>query len=244
MMIPKILIKYLRIIFREIQIFKKIFYRKKISINTSLLNGYPIERDFGSKRGSPIDRYYIESFIKSNKKYIKGRILEIGDNLYSKDYANINQINVLRGKENRDYKNFRGDLLEFESINKLGQFDTLIVTNVLNVIYDFETAIKNIAKLTSDQGKCLITVSGLSGLSKFDNDRWGDYWRFSKKSLYLSLYKYFNSVEIQSYGNASVASSMILGIVKEDLPVKTIMINDEDYPVIISGLVAKPKREK
>ena len=36
----------------------------------------PISNDFGLSRGTPIDRYYIESFLKENEVDIKGTALE------------------------------------------------------------------------------------------------------------------------------------------------------------------------
>ncbi|MGB2696377.1 MAG: class I SAM-dependent methyltransferase, partial [Candidatus Zixiibacteriota bacterium] len=47
----------------------------------------PISRQFGFDRGKPIDRYYIENFLNENKHFIRGRVLEIGDNSYTKKYG-------------------------------------------------------------------------------------------------------------------------------------------------------------
>ncbi len=240
-MIIKIFIKHARKIFNKLQFLKKKFRRINTSIDIHLLSGYPLERDFGSKRGSPLDRYYIERFIEKNKLLIKGRVLEVGDDRYSKNYVKTSQINVLRGKDNREYQNFNGDLLDFQTIKNIGTFDSLIITNVLNFIFDYDTAIKNIAKLTKKNGQCLFTVGGVSGISKFDNDRWGDYWRFSTKSLHEILHKYFEEIKINSYGNASVAASFILGYVSEDIPNSILNIEDEDYPVIITAVASEPK---
>ncbi len=237
----KNIIKLIRKIFNTFYNLQKKLKRIKQPLDINLLNGYPIERDFGSNRGKPLDRYYIEEFIEKNRSIIRGKVLEIGDDRYSKKYLDNSQINVLRGKNNRNYINHEGDLLDFNSLKSIGKFDTLILTNVINFIYEYDIAIKNIAKLITKDGKCLFSVSGLSGLSKFDNERWGDYWRFSEKSLYLSLKKHFHNVEIDYFGNASVAAASILGIVTEDLPESTLKIKDYDYPVIIVAIASQSK---
>src|SRR5918998_1304087 len=48
----------------------------------------PISSHFGFDRGRPIDRYYIENFLDCQAKDIKGRVLEIKDNTYSRKYGN------------------------------------------------------------------------------------------------------------------------------------------------------------
>jgi len=236
------LINKLRFVFSKYLELKKSIRRSKTPIDVYLLKGYPLERDFGSKRGQPLDRYYIDLFINQKKDLIKGRVLEIGDDRYSKRFISAPQRNVLRGRKNRGYKNYNGDLLNFATLKDIGQFDTLIITNVLNFIFDYDEAIKNIAKLTSKGGKCLFTVSAFSGISKFDNDRWGDYWKFSQKSLGQILKKYFSNIEIDSFGNASVSASFVLGLVTEDIPNTTLEIKDKNYPIIITALVSDPKK--
>ena len=48
----------------------------------------PVEKNFGHYRGTSIDRFYIEEFLKSNQSLIKGNVLEIAENSYSKKYGN------------------------------------------------------------------------------------------------------------------------------------------------------------
>jgi len=55
----------------------------------------PISAVFGVDRGTPIDRYYIEAFLRRNARLIKGRILEIGDSHYSRRFAG-GRLNLLR----------------------------------------------------------------------------------------------------------------------------------------------------
>src|SRR3954471_21782846 len=43
----------------------------------------PLSRHFGFDRGTPVDRYYIESFLAENAGAIRGRTLEIGDDEYT-----------------------------------------------------------------------------------------------------------------------------------------------------------------
>ena len=47
----------------------------------------PISPIYGMERGSPIDRFYIEKFLKSNERYIKGECLELLNNNYTLKYG-------------------------------------------------------------------------------------------------------------------------------------------------------------
>ncbi len=47
----------------------------------------PISREFGEDRGQPIDRYYIENFLARRAEDIRGRVLEIKDDSYTRQYG-------------------------------------------------------------------------------------------------------------------------------------------------------------
>ena len=44
----------------------------------------PISRDCSADRGTPVDRYYIDGFLASHESDIRGRVLEIGGDTYTK----------------------------------------------------------------------------------------------------------------------------------------------------------------
>ena len=232
-------ISLVKTIVRKIFLIKKYLKRFIKPVDIYLLNGYPLERDFGIRRGIPIDRYYIEKFLSENN-CISGNVLEIGDNRYSKKFGKNIISHVLRGKNGMDYINLDGSLLEYETLSNYGLFNTLIITNVLSFIFDHNKALENLSKIIDKGGKCLITVNGLSGMSNYDNDRWGDYWRYSEKSLSKLLRKYFKQFEIKSYGNASTAAGIILGLTKEDYSEQILDILDKSYPVVICAKAWDP----
>jgi hypothetical protein len=53
----------------------------------SLRRVTPISRQFGLDRGQAIDRYYIESFLARHATDIRGRVLEIGDDSYTRKFG-------------------------------------------------------------------------------------------------------------------------------------------------------------
>ena len=47
----------------------------------------PISQCFGFDRGLPVDRYYIERFLARHASEIVGRVLEIGDDTYTRRFG-------------------------------------------------------------------------------------------------------------------------------------------------------------
>ena len=104
---------------------------KNININ-------PVSRLFGIDRGTPIDRYYIESFLKNNSEHIKGNVLEMGEDKYTQQYGdkNCNSFVFMFGEEKGVEGGFvYGDLEKGENLPK-EFFDCIIFTQVFNFIYD------------------------------------------------------------------------------------------------------------
>src|SRR5690606_16767017 len=53
----------------------------------------PINRHWGWERGVPIDRHYIELFLEEHRASIRGRVLEIGDDTYSRRFGGADVAN-------------------------------------------------------------------------------------------------------------------------------------------------------
>lgn len=209
---------------------------------TGLESITPVSRVFGFDRGMPIDRYYVEKFLSLNKSYITGNILEIGDSTYSRKFAIQPSIFHVMTKDipPKGETVVSGDLTCSDSLpNEI--IDCFICTQTLNFIYDVEEAIRGCYKILAPGGVLLATVSGLSQISRYDMERWGDYWRFTD----LSIRRLFESVfekekiEIISFGNIATVIAELQGLSLEDLPNPEILDKyDADYPLTI-GILAK-----
>ena len=47
----------------------------------------PVSSAFGYDRGKPVDRRYIEAFLATNSVDVRGRVLEIGDSAYTRQFG-------------------------------------------------------------------------------------------------------------------------------------------------------------
>ena len=217
-----------------------ILYSVKRSLRRSLDNtSYswldrtkPFSRKFGLDRGSAIDRVFIERFLIENKSLIQGSVLEIGDDQYTMVFGSeLNRSVVLGGGS----ESIPGDLTDSNSLIPLkGPFDCIISTQVLNFIYDFDAAISGLAYLCKKKtGVCLCTVAGVSQISLYDYNKWGDYWRFNDMSIRRAFEKYFQQVEITTFGNAPLAAAFIMGLSVQEVPICLFEHQDLQYQIVI-----------
>lgn len=211
------------------------FFRKPIQFSDQLRTE-PISRKFGFDRGRPIDRYYIDSFLKQNQNLITGSVLEIAESTYSKQFGHdISSYEILHYDDSNKNATIVGDLTKPETLPE-GKIDCFICTQTLNFIYDVQKAIKGSYKVLKPGGTFLCTVSGISQISRYDMDRWGDYWRFTDLSIRKMVESVFGegNVEIVTFGNVLAAITFLQGLAIDDLPdVSVLDMKDPDYQITI-----------
>ncbi len=194
----------------------------------------PISRVFGCDRGTAVDRIYIEKFLEENQSVITGDVLEIGENRYTTKYGNaIRSSSVLHVKGWGGENTICGNLETGEGIE--GRcFDCLILTQTLMFIYGLDNVVKNIYNLLKPGGTALITVSGISQISEYDNDNWGQYWSFYGCAFRPLFNKKFSSdnIIVKQYGNVKTAIALLYGITAEELRTEDIIYQDNLYPLI------------
>ncbi|MGG7073549.1 hypothetical protein U5B43_04725 [Campylobacter sp. 9BO] len=110
----------------------------------NLRNVQPISRVFGLDRGTPIDRVYIENFLIKNKHLIKGVVCEVAESTYSKKFnSGVTKFEILHYVNDNKNVTIVGDLTNISTIPK-EELDCFILTQTLNFIYDFKSAIKGL----------------------------------------------------------------------------------------------------
>ncbi len=224
----------------------KILFKKNLPVNKkvrwgSFRNLQPFNRDFGAYVGTAVDRYYIEKFLHSQATFIRGNVLEIAETRYTEKFASGEyKAHALHLKKTGSENEIVGDLVTGKGLVR-ESFDCAIVTQTLPFIYDFRSAINNLKRILKPNGVLLATLSGISQVSRFDMDRWGDYWRFTGLSSAQVFAEYFplQKIQISQYGNALVATAFIQGIVAEELKKDELDYYDEDYPVSICVKASK-----
>jgi SAM-dependent methyltransferase len=203
----------------------------------SLRHVRPISPYWGTERGRPIDRYYIEHFLAQNAGDIQGRVLEIGDNSYTHTFGGerVTHSDVLHVAEDRPQVTIIGDLTAANHIPS-DSFDCIILTQTLQAIYDVRAAIASVQRILKPDGVVLATVPGISKISRYDMDRWGYYWSFTTASARRLFTEVFPAatVRVEAYGNVLAAIAFLHGLAQEELRAAELDYTDPDFEVLIT----------
>jgi SAM-dependent methyltransferase len=202
----------------------------------------PISRFFGCDRGRPVDRYYIENFLSSHAQDVGGRILEFGDDYYTRDFGGdrVTRSDVLDKKEGNPLATIVADLSTADHIPD-NTFDCIICTQTLIYIYEINTAIRTLYRILKPHGVLLATFPGICQISREDMEEWGDYWRFTTLSanrLFAESFAAAN-VSVRAFGNVLSAVAFLHGMVTEELKVEELDYSDTDYELVITVRAVK-----
>ena len=167
--------------------------------------------------------------------------MEIAEKTYTDRYASGDYTaNILTFDKNDSNADIIGNLETGEGIVS-DKYNCFIMTQTLPFIFDIKTAAENSIKLLKKGGTLLITVPGITQISRYDMDRWGHYWSFtdlSLRKLYSDIVPSEN-IEIETFGNVKTAASFLYGYSQEDLIKKDFKKNDNDYQLIIGARITK-----
>jgi SAM-dependent methyltransferase len=218
------------------------------SIRTSLLllgsmrRTYPVSVGFGREDGTPIDRYYIEQFLAENTGTIRGRVLEVGDREYTTRFGTgvttSDVVNVLEGAPDTTILADLGDCPQIPE----GSFDCIVLIQTLHYTYDMNATVCELHRILAPGGTVLCTVPGISQVSRYDMDRWGDRWRLTSLSaaeLFSTAFRPAD-VSVQTYGNTLSSICLLEGIPAEKLRPRELDVHHEDYQLIVAVRAVKP----
>ncbi len=206
----------------------------------------PVSRTFGFDRGLPIDRCYMERFLVSHRRDIRGRVLEIAEPVYTRKFGDerVTQADVLHTSAGDPQATLIGDLVSGDGI-PTEAFDCIILTQTLGFIYEVRQALHHLAAALKPGGVLLATCAGISQISRFDMDRWGDYWRFTSLSLGRFFAEAFapGHVEVKAYGNVLTATAFLQGLASNELKPEEFDAQDRDYELLLGVRAVRTPRE-
>ncbi len=196
----------------------------------------PLSTQFGYDRGTPIDRYYIERFLAECAADVKGRVLEVGDDSYSRRFGGdrIEQQDVLHVHEGNPQATLVGDISK-PGVLPPASFDCLVITQTLHLIFDMAAAVRELHAGLKPGGVALITAPGITPI---DRGEWGRswYWSLTPASadrLFAPVFGQEN-IRVNCYGNLFAATCFLRGAALEEVRPAKLDLSDEAYPVTIT----------
>jgi hypothetical protein len=196
----------------------------------------PISQCFGFDRGLPIDRYYIERFLGRHASEIAGRVLEVGDDTYTRQFggSRVSRSDVLHVHRGNPRATIVGDLTDPEVLSE-NAFDCIVLTQTLQLIYDARLAIARIHRALAPGGVVLVTAPGISPI---DRGEWGKtwFWSFTPAALQRLFGGVFgaDAVMLEEYGNVFAATAFLQGLAVEEVDTTDLDPVDHAYPVIVA----------
>ncbi len=202
----------------------------------------PIDSSFGLNRGKPVDRHYIEDFLRRHSGDIRGHVLEVAEDAYTLRFggAQVTKSDILHVDGSNERATVVADLADGDSLPS-DAFDCFVCTQTLTYIYDVPRALETIHRILRPGGVLLATVPGISQMSPYDRDRWGEYWRFTEQSLGRLLGESFGTenVEVEAYGNVLASTAFLQGMCVEDLRRDELDHRDQRYQMLVAGRAVK-----
>ena len=201
----------------------------------------PISRHFGYDRGKPVDRRYIEDFLRRHASDIRGRVLEVGDNAYTRSFggAGVEKSEILHVDPDAPNATYCADLADGDGLPDAA-FDCIVLTQTLHLIFDLKRAITTLHRILKPGGVLLLTVPGVSSV---DAGEWGStwYWSFTPAALDRSLKEAFRESEVvvTGYGNVLSAAAFLYGLAEDELRPHELNACDPQYPVIVAARAVK-----
>lgn len=201
----------------------------------------PVSRHWGYDRGTPVDRYYIENFLGRHASDVRGRVLEVGDDTYTRRFggARVGVSDVLDVSEANPRATIVADLSRADHIPS-NTFDCIILTQTLQLIFETRAAIKTIHRILKPSGVLLATVPGITRIS---HTEWAAswFWSFTSASARRLFEEVFpaTGVQVESHGNVLVACAFLYGLAMEELQQEELDYHDPDYEVTIAVRAVK-----
>jgi SAM-dependent methyltransferase len=201
----------------------------------------PISHGWGFERGTPVDRYYIEGFLRDRTADVAGHVLEVKDAAYTRQFGGerVTRSAVL------DLDADNPDATIITDLNNpvelpTGAFDCIILTQTLHLIYDFSSAIRHLARSLAPGGVLLLTVPGITRVPTSHDGTW--YWSFTRDSVRRLLEEHFpqSLVEVSARGNVLAATAFLHGLALEELRSEELEHNDPEYPLIVMARAQSP----
>lgn len=184
-------------------------------------------------RGKHIDRFYIENFLQKNSNCVRGVCLEIESNDYTIRFGgkSVTKSDILDINTRNEKANILGNLKNLPEI-KNNTYDCIILTQTLQYIDDYPSAIRECHRILKPGGVVLATLPAIARIGYAGVA--GDYWRFTEAGGKYAFSQIFPEVRAQAFGNLRVSFKSLVGAFQEFSTEKEMTYSDPNFPSLIT----------
>ena len=198
----------------------------------------PFSKNFGSERGTPVDRFYLHRFLAANCGDITGNVLEIQASGYTKRYGRNVRLSHSIDINPAHGATFTCDLAEAARWIPPASYDCFLLPNTLQHLRDLETCLKAALTVVKPGGVILASAAGFIPLIPDGPD----YWRLSAAGWHELTARVWkdSEVQIESHGNCLAVAAATMGLAWEEFREDELLVSDPLRPVLITLRCQKP----
>ncbi len=188
---------------------------------------------WGTQRGTPVDRWYIERYLAAHADVVHGRVLEVKQDTYASRFG-ASEVEVVDIDPRNPHADLVGDLCDPGTLAP-GRYDAAIVTQTLQLVADPPAALRNVLRSLRPGGALLVTVPCVSRLAGG-----GDLWRWTPAGLRAVLAAVVPpgaDWEVTGAGNGLSSRAFLFGLAAEDLDARALAVDEVDYPFVVAAVV-------
>lgn len=199
----------------------------------------PLSHVWGTDRGLPVHRYYLEQFLSEFASDIRGCCLEFQDPQYTPRFGGsaVVKLDILHIDDSNPKATLVADLTEPNNLPS-DHFDCIVCPHVLHVIFEVSKAVSEIYRVLKPGGVLLVAVPQVSMCDPF----YHELWRFTPEGLEVLLARVFgsNNVTVRAYGNSLTAAGEIRGVVVHEFATAELDHHDPRFAVEVCARAVKP----
>jgi SAM-dependent methyltransferase len=198
----------------------------------------PLSYAWGTDRGLPVHRYYVEEFLREFAADVRGRCLEFAAATYVPRFGGsaVTALDILHMDDGNPRATLTGDLTRCNDLPG-ARFDCIVCTHVLHLIFDVRRATSELHRMLKPGGVLLVAVPHVGMIGSDYRELWG----FTPEGLVRVLGEWFEdgAVTIRAYGNSLAAAAEIRGVVTSELTPAELDTHDPRFAVEVCARAVK-----
>jgi SAM-dependent methyltransferase len=194
----------------------------------------PLSDHYGLDRGTPVDRRYIERFLSTRHRVIRGTVLEIQDSSYTTRFGEdqVSQSVVVDIDATNPNATLIADLQLPDALPP-DSYDCIILTQTLHLLRRPGVCVANCFAALRPGGVLLATAPSVSRVSPtYPED---DFWRFTPAGIAELFSRHWpGDFTVNGFGNLRTCTAFLLGEVVEELSEVVLSNHDPRFPLTVA----------